>query len=365
MTAEYRVAVIGRTGRGNYGHDLDTVWLDLEEAEVVAVADEDERGRAQAAQRLGVPRTYADYREMLEEERPDIVSVAPRWLDCHRDMVIACAEHGCHVFLEKPMCRTLAEADEMIAACERANVKLALAHQTRYSPRLQRVQEMIADGTLGEILELRGRGKEDGRGGGEDLIVLGSHVMDLIRLLVGDPKWCFARVLEEGERVSRKHVREGAEGLGPLAGDCVDAVYGFDGSAPAHFSTHRNAGGQGQRFGLRVHGSKGVLDLGTGSLPRALFLDDPQWGVGGHEWVPVSSAGIGQPEPLPDGGLRQGNSWIARDLILAIEKDTQPRGSMYDGRSALEMILSVYESHRLNAPVTLPLENREHPLSLL
>ena len=48
MSKTYRVAVIGRTGRGNYGHDLDTVWLDLPETEIVAVADEDEAGRGQA-----------------------------------------------------------------------------------------------------------------------------------------------------------------------------------------------------------------------------------------------------------------------------------------------------------------------------
>ena len=123
---------------------------------------------AAAAKRTGAERSYADYREMLEKERPQIVSVAPRWLDCHRDMVVACAEYGAHVFLEKPMCRTLAEADEMIDACERAHVKLAIAHQTRYSPKLQVVRDLIFDGQLGQILEMRGRGKEDRRGGGED-----------------------------------------------------------------------------------------------------------------------------------------------------------------------------------------------------
>ena len=53
------------------------------------------------------------------------------------------------------------------------------------------------------------------------------------------------------------------------------------------------------------------------------------------------------------------------DLIRAIETDTQPKGSMYDGRAALEMILAIYESHRLNARVELPLKNRKHPLSML
>src|SRR5690606_32760507 len=75
---KYRVAVIGRTGRGDYGHDLDTVWLDMPEAEIVAVADESETGRAKAKERLKASAAYADYREMLRKEKPDLVSVAPR-----------------------------------------------------------------------------------------------------------------------------------------------------------------------------------------------------------------------------------------------------------------------------------------------
>src|SRR5262249_8700074 len=162
---------------------LDTVWATVPETEVIAVADEDERGRADAAKRTGAQRAYADYQAMLDKEKLDIVAVAPRWLDCHRDMVLDAAQRGCHIFLEKPLCRMLAEADEMVAACERHHVKLAIAHQTRYSPRLERVQELIGEGRIGQILELRGRGKEDARGGGEDLMVLGTHIMDLIRLI--------------------------------------------------------------------------------------------------------------------------------------------------------------------------------------
>ena len=102
----YRVAVIGRTGRGNYGHGLDVVWLQIPNTTIVAVADENEAGRAAAAKRLGARTAYADYRQMLQKERPRIVSVAPRFLDCHRDMVVACAEAGASVLLEKPLCRT-------------------------------------------------------------------------------------------------------------------------------------------------------------------------------------------------------------------------------------------------------------------
>jgi predicted dehydrogenase len=373
MPRNYRVAVIGRTRRGDYGHGLDVVWRAFDNVQVVAVADDDAQGRAAAQKRLGARNAYADYRQMLQKERPDIVSVAPRWLDCHRDMVVACAEARASVFMEKPMCRTLAEADEMVAACERHHVKLAIAHQTRYSPRLERVRELIGSPRFGEVLELRGRGKEDRRGGGEDLMVLGTHIMDLMRFVAGDARWCYGRVsvTENGalRPVARADVRDGAEGIGPLAGDNITASYGFDRGAVGHFATHRatRAAGERDRFGLTICGSKGIIQLTTGSLPAAYFLPDPSWFPGRSRaaWQEITSAGIGKPETLKDGGLGQGNEWIARDLMEAIERDRQPRGSMYDGRAALEMILAVYESHRTRGPVDLPLRNRRHPLSSL
>jgi predicted dehydrogenase len=367
MARSYRVAVIGRTGRGNYGHGLDVVWKSVDNVEVVAVADADERGRTAAAKRLGAKNAYADYRVMLEKEKPQIVSVADRHLDQHRDMVVACARAGASVFLEKPMARTLAEADEMVKACETHHVKLAIAHQTRYSPRLKRVRELLASGRLGDLLEMRARGKEDGRGGGEDLMVLGTHLFDLMRLLAGDAGWCFARVLQMGKPVTKGQVRPGGEGMGPVAGDNINAVYGFAKGVIGTFGTHRARHGVGQRFALSLYGTRGVVQMNTGSLPAVYFLDDPSWTPGKSKaaWQEVTSAGLGKPEPLKAAGLGPGNVWIVQDLIEAIEKDRQPLGSMYDGRAALEMILAVYESHRVKGPVELPLKNREHPLDRL
>jgi hypothetical protein len=133
------------------------------------------------------------------------------------------------------------------------------------------------------------------------------------------------------------------------------------------FGSHRARHGVGQRFALAVYGSRGVLWTSTGSLPPVYFLDDPSWmpGKSKKAWQEVTSAGLGKPEKLKDGGLGQGNVWIVKDLMEAIEKDRQPHGSVYDGRAALEMILAVYESHRLKGPVELPVKNREHPLAKL
>jgi len=159
MSNTYRVAVIGHTGRGNYGHGLDTVWLAVPGIRIVGVADADPQGLAKAVARLKAPQRFADYRQMLAQLKPDLVAVAPRWLDQHRDMVVAAAERGVRgIYLEKPFCRTLAEADQIVAACYKHQVRLALAHQTRYSPRLQVVWELIQSGALGRIGEFRGRG---------------------------------------------------------------------------------------------------------------------------------------------------------------------------------------------------------------
>src|SRR5256885_6082018 len=120
MPTKYRVAIIGHTGRGNYGHGLDAVWSNFKDrCEIVAVADADEKGRVEAAKRVQAPKAYADYRQMLDEAKPQIVAICPRWLDEHRDLVIAAAQHGMHIYMEKPFARTLAQADGMVAACEK------------------------------------------------------------------------------------------------------------------------------------------------------------------------------------------------------------------------------------------------------
>lgn len=365
MATNYKVAVIGHTGKGNYGHGIDTVWLEIPECEIVGVADADEKGLASAAARLKVKQAFADYRELLDQTKPDIVAIGPRWLDQHRDLCLAAAERGMHIYMEKPFCRTPQEADEIIAACEKKNVKLALAHQTRYSPKLQVIRDLIADGKLGTVLELRGRGKEDSRGGGEDVWVLGSHVFNLIHHFGGDPKWCFAQVTQEGKPLAKEHVKPGNEGIGPLAGDGLSAMYGLDGGETAYFSSRKGMGGNPSRFGLQIYGSKGVVEILTGHLPAAFFLPDPSWSPGRSKasWQPITSAGVGEPEPLKDGGLGGGNVLAVKDLMAAIEEDRQPECNMYEGRTTVEMITAVFASHRAGCPVTLPLKERGNALA--
>ncbi len=363
--AKYRVGIIGSTGKGDYGHGLATVWKAIPDVEVVALADDNEAGRTKMVALTGATTGYADYREMLDKAQPQIVAIGPRWIDQHFDMVMACVEHGCHIYMEKPFCRTLTEADQIVAAVERKHVKLALAHQTRYSPMLPVVQKMIAEDKLGKILEIRARGKEDQRGGLEDLWVLGSHVLDLMRFFGGDAKSCYATIVtKDGKPATKADIVPGKEGLGPLAGDGVNAMFTLSSGATGYFGSHRGQGGGKSRFGIQIYGSKGIVEVVTGSLPSVKYLPDPTWSPlrSGIAWENVSSNGPAKPESLKDGGLDGGNIMAVKNLIQCIETDGQPLCSVYEGRAIVEMIMSIFESHRTQGPVTFPLKDREHPL---
>ena len=361
-------AVFGHTGRGNYGHGMEKVWAAIPRAKLIAVADADESGLKKMAARLKV-KGYADYRKLLESAKPDLVSIGPRWLDQHHDMVTACAEAGVRgIYLEKPMCRDLREADQMVAACEKHGTKLAIATQNRYSPRTHIISKMIRNGELGEIVEIRARGKDDRRGGGEDLWVLGTHMLDLMNLFGQGAQNCFARVLQQGKPITAADIKDGPEGIGPLAGDEVHAMYQLGCGAIGYWDSRKNANGNPSRFGIRVQGTKGVVELyDTGLLPFSCYLPASSWSTGrsAQQWLPITSAGIDKPEPLPAGGLHEGNVAAVNDLIDCLDSDSRlPLANIYEARKTVEMIAAIFESQRLQKSVDLPLKNRQNPLEL-
>jgi len=365
-----RVAVIGHTGRGNYGHGLDTLWLDMPETQIVAVADADDKGLAGALKRLRVEKGFAEYRRMLAETKPDIVSIGPRHVDQHRDMALAAIQAGARgIYMEKPFCRTLTEADEIIAACEKQGTKLALAHRNRYHPVMPLIVQLMKDGAIGRPLEFRARGKEDTRGGALDLWVLGCHLFNLIHFFAGDPQAVSASVLQNGKPITKADLAEGAEGLGPLAGNEVHARFEMQSSLPAFFDSVQGAGIKTAGFGIQIIGTEGIIDLRTDAEPAAQILTGSPFGPTPkpRSWVPITSAGIGKPEPLADiRKLVAGHVLPGRDLIAAIQENREPLCSARDGRTTLEMIQGIFESHRIGGQRTaLPLKERGNPLAKL
>jgi predicted dehydrogenase len=230
----YRAAVIGRTGGGDFGHGYDRIFAGLDNVTLVAIADADEAGLRKAAERSGAQRQYRDYREMLQKEKPDLVSIAPRHPDCHKDMALASIEVCAGIFMEKPFTETLADADTILAAAEKRGVKILVAHNRRYTPDFMQVKALLDRGLIGAVREVHIQGKQDSRVGGEDMIVLGTHDFDLMRYYFGDQQWCFASVTAQGRDITRQDVRRGSEPI-LVAGDTIRATFGFPKNLAVHW----------------------------------------------------------------------------------------------------------------------------------
>ncbi|MBN2312129.1 MAG: Gfo/Idh/MocA family oxidoreductase [Candidatus Hydrogenedentes bacterium] len=360
--AKYKACIIGDSKEGGYGHAIQFAFSLRDDVAVVAVADPDEAGRAKCAAETGAERTYADYAVMLEKEQPDLVAVGPRWSARHKDYLLACAAVGAHGFIEKPLCVDLEEADAMVAAIEAKNLKWAIAFNVRAMPIVQHAQRLIArDGLIGTLLEARARGKEDARAGGEDLIVLGTHVLDLMRFFLdGEPASCCADITAGGRPAVPADVREPSERLGPVVGDRIHAMYGFPHGMAGYFDSMKNLDGNGGRFGIDLYGSRGVVSIRIGAAAAVYWLDEPTWAPGGREsaWRPLPDA----PTAALSDPVKERNKAITDDLIAAVEEERTPAISLQDGRAAVEMIQAANEAYITGGRVSMPLTERSHPL---
>jgi predicted dehydrogenase len=365
-----RVGVIGRTGRGDYGHAIDELFAGLAGVEVVAAADEDAVGLAKAAERhsLAADAAFADWRTMLATAKPDVVAICMRHVDCHAEMAIAAAEAGARgILMEKPFVPTPAAADAVVAACEKSGTKLSLAFVNRHSPAYAAARDLIEEGRIGQVLELRARGKEDKRGGGEDLWVLGSHVLDLMVDIGGAPQWCQATVSLGGRPITKADAAEGPEGIGLIAGDAMAAMFGLADGPVGYFASVRDAGLKQPAFGLTVAGSKGAIHIRPDHVPQAWLREAPLWRTDKEfPWQPIGPTGLGDPLPADvDRGAERAN-WgrrAAADLLDAIANDREPETGMYAGRTVVEMTSAVYASALSGGRITWPLAFRGNPLA--
>jgi len=352
------VGVIGHTGQGNYGHGEDTVWLKVASTKIVAVADADPKGLAVEAKKLGGVKAYADYKVMLAEVRPDIAAICPRHIHEHRDMIVAAIESGVKgIYIEKPFVRTLAEADEIVKLCADKGVRLAIAHRNRYHPVLETVRKLIAAGEIGELKEVRVRGKQDHRGGGLDLWVLGGHGFNLATLFTGPAISCEATILVEGRPATKADIHPGDEGVGLIVGDEIHALYETRSGIPLYFDSKKGASAKGAPFGARLIGTKGVLSLQIDEEPLVILERD-------GKKIPVTTAGIGQAEPIQDIKLvNGGHHGAVRDLLAAIAEKREPVCGPGAGRETIEMTTAVFASFAAGGKkISLPQADRQHPL---
>ncbi|WP_309083774.1 Gfo/Idh/MocA family oxidoreductase [Chelativorans sp.] len=370
----FRAAAIGDTGHfdkaGRYlgfagGHGLHLPYQHLPQVEMVAVADADPKAREEGRIAAGAARAYADYREMLEKERPDIVSICSRHAERHEAVISAAAEAGVHIYVDKPMAPDLESADRMISACERRGVRLGVAHQSRYVEPFLTAKRMLDAGEIGTLLSMIGRGKEDHRGGGEDLMCCGVHTLDAMRFFAGDPLWVQGSCTVGGRPMARQAAYEGKDCNGPVGGDSVWGMFGFAGGVIGHAVSVRNQHLHGDRWGLTLIGTRGVLSLRYGDFERRTTLKIskapcvPEEAVLEHVEAPFEPVVPGSEELGSVHMPTRGNRLAVWDILTS----EQPRSSGHDGRWTIEMVHGIYASHLTGRRLTFPLADRRHPLA--
>ncbi|QHE52874.1 Gfo/Idh/MocA family protein [Pontibacillus sp. HMF3514] len=175
----------------------------MKELQAIAVADIDEAKVKEVSREYNLI-GYVDYRELVQNENPDIVVISlPHFL--HKDAAIFCARNGCHILLEKPMALNTQECDEILQAALDHDVQLMIGHIQHYFPENDVAKKMIHEGDLGELVQITETRhmnyfKQDrpawflerDKAGGGIMMNLGAHSIDKIQWLLNSR---FSRVM--------------------------------------------------------------------------------------------------------------------------------------------------------------------------
>lgn len=160
---------------------------------LVSGSSRDGGRRERFTQRTGV-RTYSDWREMLDRERPEIVSIAT-YAPSHAEIATACASRGVRViYCEKPIATNLADAEQMAAACEKAGTLLVINHNRRFNISFRRLRDEIAQGALGALTSA------SLRWGSGRLGNVGTHLIDALCMLTGRSVEAVSGTLDRSEK---------------------------------------------------------------------------------------------------------------------------------------------------------------------
>lgn len=375
-----RVCVTYDTGDGRLGgHFTEYSFCGLPGVEIVAMSDVNAEND-EAFQRLKAQRRYTDWRQMIEQEHPDIVVFCSRLPEEHRLQIPFALDHGCHVLCEKPLAADLEQCDRLVEQARRCGRMVQVAHLARFAPVFDEMRRLVQTGAIGRPLSCLMRGKEDSRGGGEDMMVLGTHIFDYAVSVFGLPEEVFAEVRQEGAPIVASSTISVEEPVGRCAGDDIFARFRFAGGVNGIFESRRGMVSRGpcERMGIVITGTKGSLAVRYAGDRDLRFNKKFPWPVeddASYVTIPVPAPReipgsvpldyefYGMPANSPTHRYYgDNNRRAAWNLLQAIDGKEPLLSSAEDAVQSLEMILGVYRSSLEHRPVALPLVDRCHPL---
>lgn len=294
-------------------------------------------------------RVYLDYKDMLRTERPELVAIATE-SGKHAKIAIDCINAGCNVIIEKPIALSLKDADEIIEAGKRNNVKVCACHQNRFNKSIKKIREAVDKNRFGKLLygtahirwarnheyyeraSWRGTWEQDGGALMNQCI----HDIDLLRWMMGGD---IEEVMAMTDRLTHPYIE--AEDLGIALVKFSNGSYGIiEGTTNVYPNNLEET--------LYIFGEKGTVKAG-GEAVNII-----------EEWR--FSDYLEEPEVVkkecsenPPNVYGFGHTKLYKDVIEAIENDRQPLVDAKAGRDALELVLAIYKAAATGKSIKLPM----------
>ena len=294
---------------------------------------------------------YNDYKEMLEKEKPELVAIATE-SGKHAAIALDCINSGCHVIIEKPIALSLKDADAIIEAAEKNNVKVCACHQNRFNSAIKKIHEALEMDRFGKLMygtahirwardheyydraKWRGTWEQDGGALMNQCI----HDIDLLRWLMGDE---IDEVIGMTDRLKHPYIE--AEDMGLALIKFKNGSYGIVEGTVNIFPRNLEET-------LYIFGEKGTVKAGGEAVNLIQewrfsdYIDEPEKVIEKYSEMPPNVYGYGHTK-------------LYADVIGAIKNDRAPLVDAEAGRRALELVLAIYKSAAEGKSVKLPLDD--------
>jgi len=316
---------------------------EIEDAKLVAVCDKVPATMEPYIVEYGAA-SYTEVEDMLEKEDIDIVCICTP-SGFHSSIAVQIANSKKNIIVEKPIAMNLEDTDKIIEACKINNVKLSVVHPNRFRPVVQELRKILDDNLLGKIShascivnwnrnqeyydQAPWRGTKQYDGG--VLMNQAIHNLDLLLWFMGNPKQVFSM---EATRLRNIEAEDVSVGVIQFESGALGTVEASTTVYPKNFEES-----------ITLFGEKGTVKIGG---TNALFFE--------HlviEGMPENHINDLKESIKADPWGIPGHQWIIEDMVNAINENRKPQVTGEDGRNALNLVLSFYESAKLNLPVQI------------
>lgn len=234
---------VGIIGAGRIGQvHAKSITYHIPQAKIVAISDIYYEGAEKVAESLGIPNAYEDYHEILKNPEIDAVLICSS-TDTHADIAVEAAEAGKHIFCEKPVDLTVAKIKKVIAAVEKAGVKLQIGFNRRYDHNFAEIKRLANDGKLGKLqtIKITSRDPEPPsidyvKVSGGIFLDMTVHDFDMARFIGGEVEEVYANAAvtvdeaigEAGDVDTALIALKFKNGAIGVIDNCRKACYGYD-----------------------------------------------------------------------------------------------------------------------------------------